>query len=79
MKSYVGKPDAILLLIEEKYKKVSLQKYLYLKCRLLSLPYITIWRAINGHTMSLATVKKISKILELSPNELFEEVDDKNL
>ena len=52
---------------------------LYLKCRLLSLPYITIWRAVNGHTMSLATVKKISKILELSPNELFEEVDDENI
>ena len=78
MKSYVGKSDEILLAIEEKYKAQTLQKYLYLKCRLLSLPYITIWRAVNGHTMSLATVKKISKILELSPNELFEEVDDKN-
>ena len=79
MKSYAGKSDNILLKIEEKYKEQGLQKYLYLKCRLLSLPYITIWRAVNGHTMGLATVKRISKILDSTPNELFEIVDDNNM
>ena len=73
MKLYNAKSDDLLLAIEKEYKKVSLEKYLSHKCRVLNIPYMIVWRAITGYSITGRNVKLISEKLSVSPKELFEE------
>ena len=73
MKTYNAKVSALLLAIDENYKKVSLEKYLSHKCRVLHLPYGAVWRAITGYATNKRNAKFISEKLSVSLEELFDE------
>ena len=73
MKLYNAKPDNLLLAIDAEYKKVSLEKYLSHKCRVLNIPYMIVWRCVTGLPVMSKSVRTISEKLSVSPKSIFEE------
>ena len=73
MKLYNAKSDDLLLAIEKEYKKVSLEKYLSHKCRVLNIPYMIVWRVITGYPITGRNVRLITEKLSVPANKLFKE------